>query len=101
MPFPIVPAGPGVLRQVLAESPEMMLVSVRFEAGAEGARHSHPHAQTSFVAAGLFDYEVAGSVRRIGPGEGVVIPPGAEHGCVCVEAGELIDSFAPRRDDFL
>ena len=41
------------------------------------------------------------STRDIGPGDAFVIPSGAEHGCLCLEAGELIDSFTPRRDDFL
>jgi hypothetical protein len=26
---------------------------------------------------------------------------GEEHGCLCLESGELIDSFTPRREDFL
>jgi len=30
-----------------------------------------------------------------------VIPSEAVHGCVCLEPGELIDCFTPRRDDFL
>lgn len=27
--------------------------------------------------------------------------PPARHGCTCLKPGELIDSFTPRRDDFL
>ncbi len=29
--------GPGVIRQVLSDAPELMVVSFRFETGAEGA----------------------------------------------------------------
>jgi quercetin dioxygenase-like cupin family protein len=31
----------------------------------------------------------------------VVIPSGVRHGCLCTEAGTLIDTFTPRRDNFL
>jgi hypothetical protein len=30
-----------------------------------------------------------------------VIHGNAVHGCRCLEAGVLVDSFTPRRDDFL
>ncbi len=29
------------------------------------------------------------------------MPPGAEHGTVCLEAGKLVDVFQPIRDDFI
>ena len=78
-----------------------MVVSFRFEAGAEGAVHSHPHVQSTYVRAGRFRFTVAGRDFEVGPGDSFVIPSGAEHGCTCLEAGELIDGFTPRRDDFL
>jgi quercetin dioxygenase-like cupin family protein len=99
--FPAVPADPGVTRQVLADSPEVMLVSFRFEAGAEGAPHQHPHVQATFVRSGRFRFTLGDAAREVGPGDAFVIPSGLRHGCRCLEAGELIDSFSPRRDDFL
>jgi quercetin dioxygenase-like cupin family protein len=101
MSFPAVPADPGVTRQVLADSPEVMVVSFRFEAGAEGPLHSHPHVQATFVRSGRFVFRLGEEERKVGPGDAFVIPSGQPHGCRCLEAGELIDSFAPRRDDFL
>ena len=41
--------GGGVTRRVLAHSGEMMAVEVGFEAGAEGAMHTHPHDQSVIV----------------------------------------------------
>ncbi|MGB0658540.1 MAG: cupin domain-containing protein [Mangrovicoccus sp.] len=99
--FPPIDTGTGVIRQVLADAPELMVVSFRFEAGAEGALHSHPHVQSTYVRAGRFRFSVAGSEQEVGPGDSFVIPSGAEHGCICLEPGELIDTFTPRRDDFL
>lgn len=99
--FPIVSTGPGTTRQVLAEAPELMVVRFTFEAGSEGSLHHHPHVQSTFCAAGRFRFEVAGRRFEVGPGDAFTIPSGAEHGCLCLESGVLIDSFTPRRDDFL
>ena len=100
-PFPRVAAAPGVVRQVLADSPELMIVANDFTAGAEGALHHHPHAQATLVESGRFSFTVAGESFEVGPGDCFVVPPNAEHGCRALEAGRLIDSFTPRRDDFL
>lgn len=99
--FPAVTADPGVIRQVPADSPELMVVSFRFEAGAEGAPHSHPHVQSTYCRTGRFGFSLAGETFEVGPGDSFVIPSGARHGCTCLEPGELIDTFTPRRDDFL
>ncbi len=101
MPHPVITTGPGVTRQVLADHPDLMVVAFRFATGGEGALHSHPHVQATYVAAGRFAFTVAGVETDVGPGDSFVIPGGAVHGCRCLEAGLLIDSFTPRRDDFL
>lgn len=101
MSYPVVSTGPGVTREVLSECPELMVVAFRFEAGAEGALHEHPHVQATYVAVGRFRFMVDGQAVEVGPGESFVIPGGVPHGCLCLEAGLLVDSFAPRRDDFL
>jgi quercetin dioxygenase-like cupin family protein len=101
MPYPIVATDPGVTRQVLAENPSMMVVAFRFEPGAEGRLHSHPHVQSTYVESGRFAFRLEGKDHALGPGDSLVIPSGAVHGCLCVEAGTLVDTFSPRRDDFL
>jgi quercetin dioxygenase-like cupin family protein len=99
--YPAVAAGPGVTRQVLTDAPDLMLVAVRFEAGAVGPPHSHPHIQATYVRSGRFRFTVAGKDCEVGPGETVTMKADERHGCVCLESGELIDSFTPRREDFL
>lgn len=99
--FPIVSTDPGVTRQVLADSPELMVVAFRFDAGGEGKLHSHPHVQATYVLTGHFRFSIGGEEREVGPGDSFVIPSQAVHGCTCLEAGTLIDCFTPRRDDFL
>lgn len=89
------------VRTVLAHAPDLMVVRFAFGAGDRGALHSHPHVQSTYVQAGRFRFTVEGRAFEVGPGDAFVIPSGAEHGCDCLEAGLLIDSFTPRRDDFL
>lgn len=102
MRYPIVTTGQDVTRQVLADDPALMTVAFRFTAvGATGALHSHPHVQSTFVQSGRFRFTVAGRSFEVEPGDAFVVPSGAEHGCVCLEPGTLIDGFSPRRDDFL
>lgn len=91
----------GVTRQVLSEVPELMVVSFRFEPDAEGALHRHKHVQSTYCKSGRFRFTLNEKSFLVEAGDSFVIPSGAEHGCLCLEAGELIDSFTPRRDDFL
>ena len=99
--YPQTAPAPGVTRQVLAESPDLMIVAFGFETGAIGARHSHPHVQSTYVESGRFRFEIGPDTVEVGPGDAFVIPSGVEHGCTCLSAGRLIDGFTPRRDDFL
>ncbi|MDW3225279.1 MAG: cupin domain-containing protein [Paracoccaceae bacterium] len=100
--FPVVATDPGVTRQVIADHENLMVVSFRFAAqGAEGKLHNHPHVQSTYVKSGRFRFTMDGKDFEVGPGDSFVIPSNARHGCVCLEPGELIDCFTPRRDDFL
>jgi unsaturated pyranuronate lyase len=100
--FPEVDADPGIRRQVLSDSEGLMVVAFRFqEIGAEGKLHSHPHVQSTYVESGRFRFTISDERFEVGPGDSFVIPSKAVHGCVCLEPGDLIDTFTPRRDDFL
>ena len=92
---------PGNRRAVLSHRPEIMLVAFSFEPGAVGALHSHPHTQVSYVAKGVFDVTVDGVTQRLEAGSSFNVAPDLVHGVVALEAGLLIDTFTPRRDDFL
>lgn len=89
------------VRTVLAHAPDLMVVRFAFGAGDRGALHNHPHVQSTYVQAGRYRFTVADRTFEVGPGDAFIIPSGAEHGCLCLEGGVLIDSFTPRRDDFL
>jgi quercetin dioxygenase-like cupin family protein len=92
---------PGVTRKILGYDDALMMVVVKFETGAIGALHHHPHRQVSYVAAGKFDAEIDGVKRTIKAGDCFFVAPDLEHGVVALEPGMLIDVFAPAREDFL
>jgi quercetin dioxygenase-like cupin family protein len=91
----------GSTRRVMLSTPELMLVEFTFEEGGVGALHSHPHVQTSYIAEGTFDVTIDGRTETISAGGGYIVPSNLLHGVKALTAGRLIDSFTPRRDDFL
>ncbi len=95
------PADEGVTRQIMGYNDDIMLVKVKFEQGAIGTPHTHPHTQTTFVASGKFEFTIDGEMRIVSTGDGLYMAPNILHGCRCIEAGVLIDTFAPMRKDFL
>jgi quercetin dioxygenase-like cupin family protein len=100
--YPVVDAGNNVQRRVLAENEQLMLVEFAFAANGIGAPHSHPHVQSTFVKSGHFEFTVDGESFAVGPGDAFVIPSGVAHSCRALgEPGVLVDTFTPRRDDFL
>jgi quercetin dioxygenase-like cupin family protein len=100
--YPEVTADPGIRRQVLSQTPELMVVAFLFQdEGAEGKLHNHVHVQSTYVESGRFRFSIDGTEFEVGPGDSFVIPSNAVHGCVCLEPGTLVDTFTPRRDDFL
>lgn len=91
----------GSTRRVILSLPELMLVEFVFEKGGVGALHSHPHVQSSYIAEGVFDVTIDGVTQRIPAGGAYIVPPNVVHGVLALEAGRLIDSFTPQRDDFI
>jgi quercetin dioxygenase-like cupin family protein len=93
--------GGGVSRRVLAYTPQLMIVEVNFEKDGEGAVHTHPHSQSTYVISGRFRFNVDGEAVEVGPGDTLAFPPNIPHGTLCLEAGTLLDIFTPMREDFI
>jgi quercetin dioxygenase-like cupin family protein len=92
---------PGVTRQVLGYDAHLMLVRARFEPGAVGALHHHPHRQATYVSGGSFEVTVGGKTQTLREGDSFFVAPDLEHGVVAgSEPSELIDAFAPVRESF-
>lgn len=93
--------GNGIKRQVFGYDDKIMLVKAKFEKGAMGALHEHHHSQVTYVDSGAFEMTIGNEKKIIRKGDGYYVPPHTVHGCICLEAGMLIDAFSPLREDFL
>ena len=93
--------GVNVKRKIMAYNDNLMLVKVAFNTGGIGAVHQHYHTQITHVESGLFEIEINGEKQTLKSGDSFFIPPNVPHGAVCLEAGVLIDTFSPMREDFL
>ena len=94
-------AGPGVTRRVLAYNSQLMCVENHFEQGAVGPAHSHPHTQITYVASGRFRFTIGDVTKEVKAGDTLLKQNDIVHGCVCLEAGILVDFFTPMREDFV
>ncbi len=90
----------GMLRQVLAYSPHLMLVRHTFEKGWKGARHSHPHHQMVYVVRGHILFQTEGKSWEMRTGDSIVVDGGIEHDASAIEASEVLDIFTPYRQDY-
>lgn len=97
---PIYTVGEGVTRQFIAYDSDIMMVKVIFEKGAVGYQHSHPHVQASYIVSGKFEVKIGSETKILHAGDGFYAEPDMMHGCVCIEAGAIIDVFNPMREDF-
>ena len=93
--------GNGIQRQVFGYNDRIMMVKVKFETGAIGVLHQHPHTQLSYVESGAFETSIGEEKKLLKKGDGFYAPSNIIHGVVCAEAGVLVDVFSPHREDFL
>jgi len=91
----------GVRRRILQAQGRLMLMEVRFAAGAAGYEHSHVHEQISYCVAGRFEYSLDGRTLLLSEGESVYVPSNTRHGAKALDQGALIDVFTPVREDLL
>jgi quercetin dioxygenase-like cupin family protein len=91
----------GVRRRILQAQGRLMLMEVRFAAGAAGYEHNHVHEQISYCIAGRFEYSLDGRTHVLAEGDSIYVPSNVRHGAKALEAGSLIDVFTPVREDLL
>lgn len=93
--------GDGIRRKIMAYSDQVMSVEVHFEKGAVGALHSHPHEQMTYVLEGEFKFTIGEETKIVRKGDVLYKEPNVPHGCECLAAGVLLDTFVPMRKDFV
>jgi quercetin dioxygenase-like cupin family protein len=89
-----------VSRRILSGD-QGMVVWWSIEAGVHVEPHSHANEQIVWMLKGKMEFRLGTEQRVCSPGDVVVIPAGAEHEAWFREDTEVIDFFAPPRDDFL
>ena len=99
--LPWEPAGENVTRQVLGYDGQVTMVKVKFEKGSVGTPHTHYHTQVTYVVSGKIEFTVDGKTKIVSAGDAIYMEPDVLHGCVCLEAGVLIDCFTPMRADYI
>jgi len=92
--------GDKISRKVMSGKQGMM-VWWRFRAGGRAAAHTHPHEQFSWMISGRMNLRIGNEERRMVAGDVAVIPGGVEHEAFFPEETEIVDFFAPVREDFL
>ena len=89
-----------ISRRVLSGKQGMM-VWWTIKAGAHAAAHKHPHEQIVWMLKGRMDFRIGEEKRSMAAGDVAVIPSGVEHEASFPEDTEVLDIFAPPREDFL
>ncbi len=93
---------PGIERKIMAYCDQLMLCQLKFAAGTTSALHKHPHEQITYVISGALKFSVGGQDQIVRAGDVVYMPANVEHGVLlALEESVIVDTFAPKRDDFL
>jgi quercetin dioxygenase-like cupin family protein len=91
---------PGLKRQVMSYTGNMMLVRHTMEKGWVGTKHSHPHEQMVYVVKGHLMFEHPGGRFEFRTGESFIVPGDVEHQASAIEDSEVLDIFTPYREDY-
>jgi quercetin dioxygenase-like cupin family protein len=98
--LPIEKVTDKITRRVLAGD-KGMVVWWSMKAGAHAAAHRHPHEQMFWVLEGRMEFRLGQDTRTCVAGDVGVIPGGVEHEAWFPEDTEVVDVFAPPREDFV
>jgi quercetin dioxygenase-like cupin family protein len=78
----------------------IMLAIVDIDPGAILPKHSHPHEQAGIVLEGKIEFNIAGEIKLLHPGDCYIIPGEVEHTVTVGEAPvKVLDIFSPVRED--
>lgn len=92
----------GITRRIMAYCDKVMVCELEFVKGTTSALHKHPNEQITYVVKGALKFSVGGEEQVVRSGDAVYMPANLEHGVLlALEDSTIIDTFAPKRDDFL
>jgi quercetin dioxygenase-like cupin family protein len=89
------------IRRRVVSGKQGTMVCWKIKAGARANAHKHPHEQFVWMVTGTMELRIDNEKRAMKAGDVAVIPGGVEHEAYFPEDSEVIDFFAPVREDFL
>jgi quercetin dioxygenase-like cupin family protein len=98
--IPVEQMNPKVTRQVM-HGEEMTIAKVILKAGAVVPEHHHHHEQTTLLEKGKLKFIMPDGDVIVEEGTFLNIPPHKPHRVEALEDSEVIDIFAPKRDDWI
>lgn len=91
----------GVDLDSLAVGEKSMVTKMNYIVGNYASEHTHPHEQCGYVISGKYLMTVEENEFILETGDSYAIPENMPHSFKVLEAGEVIDVFTPRREDYL
>ncbi len=98
---PITEPEPGLEREVLVRSSELMLVRHQMRKGWRGTRHRHTHEQMVYVIKGRVRIKVEKAWHDAAEADNFIVSSNAEHEAEALEDSVVLDIFTPAREDYL
>jgi len=98
--IPIEVLNPSMERQVL-HTERMTIARLRIAKGGTVPMHSHENEQVTHVVEGLLLFRTPQGEVRVGNGDFLILPPHFPHGVEAIEDSVALDTFAPRRQDWI
>src|SRR3954447_2801592 len=91
---------PTFSRRVI-HTENMTIARIHLKKGSTVAEHHHINEQVAFVVSGAIKFVVGGVVQELRAGECLVIPPDVPHRVEVLEDSDVIDTFSPKRADWI
>ena len=95
----------GVSLDSLAIGEKSMVAKMNYVKGNFATTHQHPHEQCGYVISGEYRLKVEIPEENIDillhAGDSYAIPGNTPHSFEVIEGGEVVDVFAPQREDYL
>lgn len=91
----------GVDFVVLSTGRDTMVAKMLYKSTDFVPFHKHPNEQSGYIISGSYKLRFEGQEYLLSEGDTYSIPADVEHSFEIIEGGEVIDVFAPIRQDYL
>ncbi|MCI0517023.1 MAG: cupin domain-containing protein [Woeseiaceae bacterium] len=92
------------MKRRIVTGERLTIARIYFKDGFRVPLHSHEHEQVTQVISGVLRFWLGANREKtldLGPGDVIVIPSNVPHEALCIGDVEEMDTWSPRRDDWL